>query len=350
METINVVVNDSKYTNKQIDDEEDEAPKVTLVPTSTSVNVSKADTETTNFDLSYKSTSKEATVEGTLSIPSSHFGKNHQSSSIIGNHFAGISTRKKDKVDYSKMIADLCYALAIELTFVEAALKDEYWINAMQEELLPFKRNNVWTLVPKPDEANIIGTKWIFKNKIDESGLEAICLLLGISCIRKFKFYQMDVKRAFLNGYLNEELYVAQPKGFVDSKFPQHVYKINKALYVLKQAPKAWGFPKALVDNFIDIIKSEFEMSMVGELSCFLGLQIKQRSECIFISQEKYAKNIVKKFGLDQSQHKRTPAVTYVKIINGKTVDHKLYRSMIGSLLHLTASRLDIAYAIGICA
>ncbi|KAA0058253.1 putative mitochondrial protein [Cucumis melo var. makuwa] len=303
METINVLVNDSKYTNKQIDDEEDEAPKVTLVPTSTSVDVSKADIETTNFDLSYKSTSKEATVEGTLSIPSSHFRKSHQSSSIIGDPFTGITSRKKDKVDYSKMIADLCYALAIELTSFEAALKDEYWINAMQEELLPFKRNNVWTLVPKPDEANIIGTKWIFKNKIDESGcvtrnkarlvaqgyaqiegvdfdetfapvarLEAICLLLGISCIRKFKFYQMDVKRAFLNGYLNEELYVAQPKGFVDSKFPQHVYKINKALYVLKQAPKAWGFPKALVDSFIDIIKSEFEMSMVGELSCFLGL------------------------------------------------------------------------------
>ncbi|KAL0556512.1 hypothetical protein IC582_005026 [Cucumis melo] len=94
-------------------------------------------------------------------------------------------------------------------------------------------------------------------------------------------------------------------------------------------------------------------MSMVGELSCFLGLQIKQRSEGIFISQEKYAKNVVKKFGLDQCQHKRTLAVIYVKItkdINGTAVDHKLYRSMIGSLLYLTASRPDIAYAFGICA
>ncbi|KAA0032212.1 putative gag-pol polyprotein [Cucumis melo var. makuwa] len=262
----------------------------------------------------------------------------------------------------------------------------------MQEELLQFKHNNVWTLVPKLDEVNVIRTKWIFKNKTDESGnvtknkarlvaqgyaqvegidfdetfapvarLEAICLLLEISCIRKFKLYQMDVKSAFLNGYLNEEVFVAQPKGFVDSEFPQHVYKLNKALtsseLIVAQIyvdDIIFGeFPKALVDNFINIMKSDFEMSMVEELSCFLSLQIKQRSEGIFISQEKYAKNVVKKFGLDQCQHKRTPAATHVKVtkdVNGTVVDHKLYRSMVGSLLYLTASRLDIAYAVGICA
>ncbi|KAA0035790.1 putative gag-pol polyprotein [Cucumis melo var. makuwa] len=225
--------------------------------------------------------------------------------------------------------------------------------------------------------------------------LNAIRLLLGISCICKFKLYQMDVKSAFLNGYLNEEVFVAQPKGFVDSEFPHHVYKLNKALYGLKQAPRAWYerltiylgdkgysrngtsktlfinrtsseliiaqiyvddiifgvFPKALIGNFINIMKSEFEMSMVGELSCFLGLQIKQRS--IFISQEKYVKNLVKKFGLDQCQHKRTSVATHVKVtkdINGTVVDHKLYRSLVGSLLYLMASKLDIAYAVGICA
>ncbi|KAL0533768.1 hypothetical protein IC582_027813 [Cucumis melo] len=100
-------------------------------------------------------------------------------------------------------------------------------------------------------------------------------------------------------------------------------------------------------------MKSEFEMSMVGELSCFLGLQIKQKSEGIFISPEKYAKNIVKKFGLEQSRHKRTSAATQIKITkdtDGARVDHKLYRSIIGSLLYLTTSRPDIAYAVGICA
>ncbi|KAL0539894.1 hypothetical protein IC582_024115 [Cucumis melo] len=90
-------------------------------------------------------------------------------------------------------------------------------------------------------------------------------------------------------------------------------------------------------------------MSMVGELSYFLGLQIKQRSEGIFISQEKYAKNVVKEFGLDQCPHKRTPATTHVKVtkdVNGTVVDHKLYRSMIGSLLYLMTSRPDIAYVV----
>ncbi|KAL0556158.1 hypothetical protein IC582_004668 [Cucumis melo] len=100
-------------------------------------------------------------------------------------------------------------------------------------------------------------------------------------------------------------------------------------------------------------MKSEFEMSLIGELSCFLGLQIKQRSEGMFISQEKYAKNLIKKFGLDQSHYKRTPVATHAKITKdtvGTAVDHKLYRSMIESLLYLTAIRLDITYAVGICA
>ncbi|KAA0038999.1 envelope-like protein [Cucumis melo var. makuwa] len=209
---------------RQIDDEEDETPKVTLAPTCTPVD--KADTETTNSDLCSKSTPKEAVVEGTLSIPSSHVRKNHPSSLIIDDPSAGITTRKKDKVDYSKMIADLCYTSTIEPTSVEAALKDEYWINAMQEELLQFKHNNIEGV--DFDETFTPVTR-----------LEAIRLLLGISCIRKFKLYQIDVKSAFLNGYLNEEVYVAQPKGFVDSEFPQHVYKLNKALYGLKQAPRA---------------------------------------------------------------------------------------------------------------
>ncbi|KAA0052830.1 putative mitochondrial protein [Cucumis melo var. makuwa] len=94
-------------------------------------------------------------------------------------------------------------------------------------------------------------------------------------------------------------------------------------------------------------------MSMVGELSCFLGLQIKQRKEGIFIAQEKYAKNIVKKFGLDKSQQQRTPAATYVKITkdsDGESINHKHYRSMIGNSLYLTTSRSDIAYVMGICA
>jgi len=154
---------------------------------------------------------------------------------------------------------------------VNKALIDEFWIETMQEELNQFKRSEVWDLGPRPDGINIIGTKWIYKNKLDENGtitrnntrlvaqgytqvegldfdetfapvarLESIRLLLGEACILKFKLFQMDVESAFLNGYLQEEVYVEQPKGFVDPNFPNHVYKLKKALYDLKQAPKAW--------------------------------------------------------------------------------------------------------------
>ncbi|KAA0036891.1 putative mitochondrial protein [Cucumis melo var. makuwa] len=120
METINVVVNYFELTNKQTDDEDDKAPKVTVVPSTAPTNAPKANT-------------KDVTAEATKPIPSSYVRKNHPSSSIIGDPSAGITTKKKDKIDYSKMITDLCYASAIEPTFVDAALKDEYWIHTMQE-------------------------------------------------------------------------------------------------------------------------------------------------------------------------------------------------------------------------
>jgi hypothetical protein len=143
----------------------------------------------------------------------------------------------------------------------------------MQEELECFTRNKVWSLVerPKDHRINVIGTKWVFKNKQDENGvvtrnksrlvaqgfaqiegmdcedtfapvahLEAILLLLAYASFRDFKLYQMDVKSAFLNGPLKEEAYVSQPLGFKNPNFPNRVYKLHKALYGLKQAPNAW--------------------------------------------------------------------------------------------------------------
>jgi hypothetical protein len=108
-----------------------------------------------------------------------------------------------------------------------------------------------------------------------------------------------------------------------------------------------------MVQHFVKQMQSEFEMSLVGELTYFLGLQIKQMEDTIFISQSKYARNIVKKFGMDNATHKRTPAPTHLKLTKdekGISVDQSLYRSMIGSLLYLTASRPDITYAVGVCA
>ena len=147
------------------------------------------------------------------------------------------------------------------------------WIQAMQDKLLYFKLNDVWKLVkqPNPPKYNIIGTKWIFQNKQDEDGqvvrnkarlvaqgytqvegidfdetfapvarLEAIRILLAYANHHNITLYQMDVKSAFLNGKLEEEVYVAQPPGFEDPKNPDKVFRLKKALYGLKQAPRAW--------------------------------------------------------------------------------------------------------------
>ena len=155
---------------------------------------------------------------------------------------------------------------------VEKALQDENWVESMHEELNQFVRNDVWELARRPKNVHVIGTKWIFKNKIDEDGkiirnksrlvaqgytqvegvdfdesftpvarLKSIQILMSIACTMNFKFYQIDVKCAFLNGYLNEELFVEQPKGFEDPPhFPNHVLRLKKALYGLKQASRAW--------------------------------------------------------------------------------------------------------------
>ena len=225
---------------------------------------------------------------------------------------------------------------------------------AMQEELNQFERSEVWELVPRPSNQSVIGTRWVFRNKIDENGiiirnkarlvaqgfnqekwidyeetfapiarLEAIRMLLAFACFKDFVLYQMDVKSAFLNDFINDEVYVEQPPGFQSFNFPNHVFKLKKALYGLKQAPRAWyerlskfllkkGFKMGKIDttlfiktkdndmllvqiyvddiifsainvslceDFSKCMHSEFEMSMMRALNFFLGLQIKQLKE-----------------------------------------------------------------------
>jgi hypothetical protein len=209
--------------------------------------------------------------------------------------------------------------------------------------------------------------------------------LLAYACAHNIKLYQMDVKNAFLNGCINEEVYIEQPPNFEDDKKPNHVSKLKKALYGLKQAPRAWyerlrdfllykEFIMGKVDTTLftkkisqdlfvlqiyvyDIIfgltnqdyceefgktmANEFEMSMIGELSYFLRLQIKQLKNGIFVSQGKYIKYMLKKFGISDSKSISTPIRTYGNLdsdASGNMVDQKLYRSMIGSLLYVTTS------------
>jgi hypothetical protein len=203
----------------------------------------------------------------------------------------------------------------------------------------------------------------------------------------------MDVKNAFLNGYIEKEVYVRQPPGFKNPKFPNHVFKLHKALYGLKQASRAWyerlktfllkkglvdktlfllkqgndtllvqiymddiifgGSSHALVAKFGNLMSREFEMSMMGELTFFLGLQIKQIREGRFVHQGKYTKDVLKKFDMGEAKPLLTPMSTTTVLDareEGEAVDQKEYRSMIGSLLYLMATRPDIQFAACLCA
>ncbi|GJS46001.1 putative ribonuclease H-like domain-containing protein [Tanacetum coccineum] len=275
-----------------------------------------------------------------------------------------------------------CFLSQVEPRSVAQALEDPSWVDAMQEEMQQFKFQNVWVLVDLPEGKYAIGTKWILKNKRDAKGIvvrnkarlvaqghrqeegidydevfapvariEAIRLFLAFASYLGFMVYQMDVKSAFLYGRIDEEVYVTQPKGFVDPQHPKKVYKVVKALYGLHQAPRAWyatlstfllnhGYrrgtidktlflkkhksdiilvqvyvddiifgstKKAWCDEFEALMKGEFEMSAMGELTFFLGLQVQQRPDGIFINQDKYVQEILKKFDLDCVRTATTP-------------------------------------------
>jgi hypothetical protein len=243
--------------------------------------------------------------------------------------------------------ANLSLLSKIEPKNFEEASRDKNWVNAMNEELDQIEKNETWELVPRPKDKNVIGTKWVFRNKLNEDGqvvrnkerlvckgyaqvegvdfdetfslvarLEAIRIFLAFASYKSIKVYQMDVKSTFLNGNLEEEVFIEQPEGFQLTDNQDYVCKLKKTLYGLKQAPRAWysrldkylqqqGFKKGTTDNniyikidnaemliivvyvddiifgsnndkmsqnFVEEMKEEFEMSMLGELSFFLGL------------------------------------------------------------------------------
>ncbi|GJR11152.1 retrovirus-related pol polyprotein from transposon TNT 1-94 [Tanacetum coccineum] len=177
----------------------------------------------------------------------------------------------------------------------------------------------------------------------------------------------MDVKSAFLYGKIKEEVYVYQPPGFEDPDFPDRVYKVEKALYGLHQAPRAWyetlstylldnGFQRGKIDKTLFIKRHKGDillMSSMGELTFFLGLQVKQKKDGIFISQDKYVAEILKKFGFIKVKTASTPMETQKPLLkdeDGEEVDVHMYRSMISSLMYLTSSRPDIMFAVCACA
>ncbi|GJU87927.1 putative ribonuclease H-like domain-containing protein [Tanacetum coccineum] len=197
--------------------------------------------------------------------------------------------------------------------------------------------------------------------------IEAIRLFLAYASFKDFVVYQMDVKSTFLYGKIKEEVYVCQPPRFEDLDFPDRVYKVEKALYGLHQALRAWyetlstylldnEFQRRKIDKtlFIKRYKGDILlMGSIGELTLFLGLQVQQKKDGIFISQDKYVDEILKKFGFTEVKTASTPIETQKPLItdkDGKEVDVHMYRSMIGSLMYLTSSRPDIMFAVCACA
>ncbi|KAI3769445.1 hypothetical protein L6452_00547 [Arctium lappa] len=299
---------------------------------------------------------------------------------ILGDPDACIQTRRSS----GNICLFVNFISLIEPKKVDDALRDLNWVSAMQEELTEFTRNKVWNLVPRPSDKTVIGTKWVFRNKLDEHGtvarnkarlvaqgykqeegidydetfapvarLKAIRLFLAYAVYKDFIVYQMDVKSTFLNEKLNEEVYVKQPPGFYDPKYPNYVYKLDMALYGLKQALVLGMTLSHLFLSLKNLMKKEYKMSMMGELTYFLGLQIKQSDKGTFISQGKYVKDMLKKFDLTQTSPMKTPMappLTLNKDPFGKSVNVTTYRGMIGSLLYLTASRPDIMYSTCLCA
>nr|GEV17359.1 Gag-Pol polyprotein [Tanacetum cinerariifolium] len=200
----------------------------------------------------------------------------------------------------------------------------------------------VSTVEPKNVKEAMTDPAWI------ESMMEAIRIFLAYDAHKSFSVFQMDVKTAFLHGSLKENVYVCQPEGFIDADYPSHVYKLKKALYGLKQAPRVW-----YIQLFSDLMKSRFEMSMMGEMTFFLGLQVNQSPCGIFINQSKYVLEILNKYRMESCD----PVGTLMEIKdkldldqNGTLVDATKYHSMIGVLMYLTSSRPDIVHATCLCA
>jgi hypothetical protein len=322
----------------------------------------------------------------------------------------------------SNVLSDSCLLGIEEPVSVEEARKEEAWREAMHSELGSIESNGTWQLMDLPKGHKAIGLKWVFKLKKDPCGkvlkhkarlvakgyvqrqgvdfeevfapvarVDSIRLLIALAAHESWEIHHMDVKTAFLNGDLKEEVYVAQPPGFEIEGKEQKVLKLHKALYGLKQAPRAWNekLDKTLVDlgfkkcprepamyrrskliigvyvddliitgpstteigKFKEQMKNLFSMSDLGLLSYYLGIEVKQLPSGIFLSQSGYAARILEKSGMEKCNPVQVPMEARLHLSKSSTckqVDSTLYRSIIGSLRYLTHTRPDITYAVGV--
>eukprot|EP00253_Pinus_taeda_P017690 PITA_17690 len=308
----------------------------------------------------------------------------------------------------------------------EDVVNEDKWIQAMVEEIGAIEKSKTWDLLDLPEGKDAIGVKWIYKTKSNAEGkidrhkarlvvkgykeqqekdydetfapvvrMKTIIIVLSIAKQHKWKIYQMDVKSTFLNGVLKEEVYVEQPLGYEVEGQEHKVYKLEKALYGLNQAPRAWynridaylienGFDKcdgeptlyikendgkilifvlyvdyliftsndaSLIADFKAVMKSEFEMTDLHFLRYFLGIEVDQSENGVFISQVKYVEVVLKRFNMQNNKAAVTPTVMGLKLTkedNSQDFDPKLYKSIAGSLMYLTATRPDIMHAVSL--
>ncbi|GJR17434.1 putative ribonuclease H-like domain-containing protein [Tanacetum coccineum] len=330
------------------------------------------------------------------STPNTRIHKDHSLDHVINDVQSGVQTRRMTKITNEQGFLVLFMKRKLMKTFILVCLLVSYPRKS--------QKGNPSIKISKLDRsyarrASAVQVTTVYRNKKDERGIvvrnkarlvtqgytqeegidydevlapvariEAIRLFLAYASFKDFVVYQMDAKSAFLYGKIEEEVYVCQPLGFEDPEFPDRVYKVEKALSGLHQAPRACDIllvqvyvddiifgstKKELCTEFEKLMHKKFQMSSMGELTFFLGLQVTQKDDGIFISQDKYVDEILKKFGFSTMKTASTPMETskpLMKDENAKDVDVYLYRLMIGSLMYLTSSRPDIMFVVCACA
>ncbi|PNX72737.1 retrovirus-related Pol polyprotein from transposon TNT 1-94, partial [Trifolium pratense] len=383
-------------------------------PPSTLPSLEQTQSEPSSHQLSEHTLStSQSNADVTLPAP---FAETH---SMITRGKAGIFKPKK-------LFSITKYPLppSAEPTCVTEALKHSEWKQAMSDEFTALMNNGTWSLVPPQPHFNVIGNKWVFRLKRNPDGSisrykarlvakgfhqrpgidykdtfspvikpQTIKMVLCIALSKNWNLMQMDVNNAFLNGTLNEEVYMVQPPGFVHSSHPNFVCKLHKSLYGLKQAPRAWynalhsfvcnyGFFKSKSDpslfiykkdhivayflvyvddllltgnsstflnNFKTTLAAKFSLKDMGRPSHFLGVELLPTSSGIFLSQQHYIRDILQKGNMLDAKPVCTPMSTTNSLISAYALsndDASLYRSVIGSLHYLSITRPDVAFAV----
>jgi hypothetical protein len=333
----------------------------------------------------------------------------------------GTTRQVKRPKPFSSYMALMCDLLEKEPTCFEESIQKKEWANAMTEEYQSIIKNNVWEIVPRPKSKDVVSSKWLFKIKhvVDGSiekykarfvtrgfsqkeGIDyeetfahvakytSIRTIITLAAKMKWKLHQMDIKTTFLNGVIKEEVYIEKPQGFEVENRKSHVCKLKKAMYGLKQTPRAWygridnfltslSFTKSKADSnlyfkvmndepvilflYVDDLfltgeekliteckkrlASEFEMKDLGLMHYFLDLEVWHSPKRIFLNQGKYVVEILKRFNILECKPMNTPMETKLKLLvdtSSELIDATLYRHIIGSLMYLTNTRLDICF------